>query len=153
VGHDRISLIYRSGGILGAALLRSGGGLVAEHPLPSGGAVLLRHPLGGEPVFLVASPGDSPSLTFFEFDGETWSPAGEPLFTGFLSRELHSSLGLRNRELLLMAAPEALLLYEPEGEARQTLEMRGYAWSNAHNGLACLAVSCEDGIVLYRIEE
>jgi hypothetical protein len=113
----------------------------------------LKHPLGGYPVFVVSGPGDSPSLTSFEFNGETWSPAGKALFPGFFPEELYSSLGLRNRELLLMVAPEALLLYEPESEARQTLETRGYARSSAHNGVVCLALSCEDGIVLYRIEE
>jgi hypothetical protein len=155
VGQDRISLIYRSGGLLGAALLRFGGGLVAEHPLPlpSGGAALLKHPLGGYPVFVVSGPGDSPSLTSFEFNGETWSSAGKMLFSGFFPEELYYSLGLRNRELLLMVASETLLLYEPESETRQTLEMRLYARSRAHNGVVCLALSCEDGIVLYRIEE
>jgi hypothetical protein len=153
--HDRISLIYRSGLAMGAALLRSGGGVITDDPLllPSGGAVLLKHPLGGEPAYVVSGSGESPSLTSFDFNGETWRPSGETRFPGFFPQELYPSLGFRNRELLLMTTPETLMLYEPESGARQTLEMKGYARSNAHNGVVCLAISSEDGIVLYRIEE
>jgi hypothetical protein len=155
--YDRISLIYRSGQTLGAALLRSGGGVIADEPLPvsSGGAALLKHPLGGNPLYAVSGPGprESLSLTALEFEGETWRSAGETRFPGFFPEELHSFLGLRSRDLLLMAAPEALMLYEPENGARQVLEMKGYARSRAHNGAVCLALSSEDGIVLYRIEE
>jgi hypothetical protein len=154
---DRISLLYRAGQTLGAALLGAGGGIIADGPLavPAGGAALFRYPPGESPLLVLpaAGPQENCALSMFEFDGETWRPAGEALFPGFFPEELYSPFGLRNRDLLLMVSAEALMLYEPASSGRQTLAMKSYAWSAAHNGVARLAVASTDGIVLCRIGE
>jgi hypothetical protein len=152
---DRISLLYRSGHTLGAALVRSGGGIISDGPLPvsAEGAVLLQPPLGENRVYVVSGSGESRSLSALAFDGAAWRPAAQAPIPELFPEELYGSLGLRNRELLLMASAEALLLYEGASAGRQLLRMNTYAWSAAHNGVARLVIASEDGIALCRIEE
>ncbi|MDR0597521.1 MAG: hypothetical protein LBG14_03330 [Treponema sp.] len=156
-GNNRISLIYRVDQILGAALLHTDGGIIADRPLPvsSGGAALFRQPPEENRVYALsrASPAESFLLSMFEFEGETWRPAGETRVSRFFPEKAHSPLGIRDEELLLMSSPEALMLYETETSKSQILEMENYALSNALNGVVYLAVSSEKGISLYRIGE
>jgi hypothetical protein len=151
----RISLIYRSGQTLGAALLNPGGGIIAEGPLPlsSGGSRLFHHPLGEARVYVLSGSGESRVLSLLELEGETWRPVWEARLPGFSPEELYSPLGVGNGDLLLLSSPEALMLYEAKGEGGQVLTMENYGQSGALNGVAYLAVSSEDGIALYRIGE
>ena len=156
-GSNRISLVYRADQTLGAALLHPDGGIIADRPLPvsPAGAALFRYPLGENRVYALsrASPAESFVLSMFEFEGETWRPAGETQVSRFFPEEAHSPLGIRDEELLLMSSPEALMLYETETSRGQILEMKKYALSNALNCVVYLAVSSEKGISLYRIGE
>jgi hypothetical protein len=153
----RISLIYRSGQSLGAALLHSDGGVIADRPLPvpAEGSRLFRHPLGDRRVYAAsgAASGDACALSLFEFEGETWRPAGDAQIPGFFPEEIHPPLGVRNNDLLLMGSPEALLLYETQGSGRQILKTENYGRSVALNGVVYLGVCSENGIALYRIGE
>jgi hypothetical protein len=157
VDNDRISLLYRSGGTLRAALLRAGGGIVADGPLPapSEGAALFRYPPGETAALVLpgAGPQKNCALSLFQFEGAAWRPAGETLIPGFFPAELYFPLGLRNRSLFLLVSAEALALYEPANSGWQALKTKSYARSLAYNGVVCLAVSSENGIALYRIGE
>jgi hypothetical protein len=156
-GGNRISLLYRSNQTLGAALLRPEGGIIADGPLPMPvqGAALFRHPLGENRVsaLSVAVSKEAGILTTLELEGETWRVAGEARFPGFFPEEVQFPVGIRNNGLLLMIAPEALMLYEAGASGVQTLETQNHARSATHNGVVYLAVSSKEGIDLYRIEE
>jgi hypothetical protein len=153
----RISLIYRSGQTLGAALLNPGGGIIADRPLPlpSGDSRLLRNPLGAAGVYALSESGSGEScvLSLLEFEGETWRPAWEAQLPGFFPEEIHAPLGVRNGDLLLLSSPEALMLCEAKGSGLQILKMESYGQSGALNGVAYLGVGSENGIALYRIGE
>jgi hypothetical protein len=153
--NDRVSLLYRSGQTLGAALLRSGGGIISDGPLAvsAEGAALFQHPLEERRVYVVSGSGESRFLSTFEFEGDIWRLAKKARLPGFFPDELHSPFGFWNRELLLMASTEALMLYEIDSSGWQTLKMKSYAWSAAHNGIALLVVASENGITLCRIKE
>jgi hypothetical protein len=151
----RISLLYRSDRILGAALLYPEGGIISDRPLPVSAerAALFQHPLGRTRMYAISGSGELRSLSTFEFEGGAWRLAGEAQIPGVSPEEIHSPLGFRNRELIPMASPEALMLYDAESSGRQILETTGYALSAAHNGVVYLAFSSEKGISLCRIEE
>jgi hypothetical protein len=147
----RISLLYRSDQILGAALLRPEGGIIADRPLPV--SALFQHPLGRNRVYALSGSGELRVLSTFEFEGGAWRLAGEARIPGFSPEEIHSPFGVLNEGLILMASPEALMLYDAESSGRQILDMTGYALSAAHNGVVYLALSSESGISLRRIQE
>jgi hypothetical protein len=151
----RISLLYRSGQTLGAALLRPDGGIIDDRPLPvsAEGAALFQHPLGRDHLYVLSCSGELSVLSTLEFEGETWRLAGETQIPRFFPEELHSIPGVMNDELILMVSPEALMLYETGSSGRQTVEMNSYARSFAHNGIVWLAAGSENGIALYRIGE
>jgi hypothetical protein len=153
----RISLLCRSDQTLVAALLHPEGGIIAEGPRPvrPRGAALFRHPLGESRVYAPSGAGSEEScdLSLFEFEGETWRPAGEARLPGFFPEEADSPLGLRKEGLLLLSSPRALMLYETESSGGQILEMESYDRSVAHNGVIYLGLSSENEIALYRIEE
>jgi hypothetical protein len=151
----RISLIYRSTQTLGAALLNPGGGIIVDKPLPlsSGGSRLFRNPLGTVGVYALSGSGESCVLSLFELEGETWRPVWEAPLSGFSPEEIHSPLGVRNEDLLLLSSPGAIMLYETKGSGGQVLTMENYGRSGALNGVVYLAVGSENGIALYRIEE
>jgi hypothetical protein len=157
VDRDRISLIYRSRQTIFAALIHPGGGIIAESPLPgaSKGAVLFRHPLGGNRACVVseAGSGELSVLSLLELESETWRLLGDVQFPSFFPEELHAPAGIRDNGLLLMVSPEALMLLETETSGRQIVEMENYDRTIALNGIAYLAASSADGIVLYRIGE
>jgi hypothetical protein len=156
-GDKGISLLYRSGQTLGAALLRPDGSIIADDPLPAppAGFGLFRYPPGESPVYALsgAGSGEGRSLSLFEFTGGVWHPAGDIQIPRFVPEEAYSPIGVRNEDLILLVSPEALMLYGTKSSDLQILEMESYARSAALNGVVYLAVSSEKGIALYRIGE
>jgi hypothetical protein len=154
---NRISLLYRSNQTIFAALINPDGGIIAESPLPgaAGGAALFRHPLMGSRVCAVseAGSGEVSVLSLLELKGETWRHLWDAQFPRFFPEELHCPTGVRDKGLLLMVSPEALMLFEPETSWRQILEMERHDLTIVLNGVAYLAASSADGIVLCRIGE
>jgi hypothetical protein len=154
---NRVSLIYRSGQTLNAVLLNPDGSIIADRQIPvlPEGAAIFRNPPGKSRVYASsgAGSGESCALSLFEFEGETWLPAGGAQIPGFFPEEMHSPIGIRDNELFLMGSPKALALYEIKTSARQILKTENHDRSAAHNGVVYLAVSSENGIDLRRIEE
>jgi hypothetical protein len=138
-------------------LLRIGGGIIDEEtlPVPAADVALFRHPLGENRLYAVSRAGSEELcvLSTLELDGEAWRLVGEAQLPRFFPEELHFLPGIRDNDLLLMASPEALMLYETGTSRGQILEMKNHAWSNALNGVVYLAVSSEEGIALRRIGE
>jgi hypothetical protein len=157
VDKDRISLIYRSGETLGAALLDSSGGVIDDRSLPvsAEGAVLFRSPLEGKRLRVLseAASKESSVLTTLEFEGEAWRPAGTALIPRFVPEEIDSLTGVRDGALFLMASPEKLMLLDIETFTTQTLEAQIHDRTGALNGVVYLAFYSQDGIALRRIEE
>ena len=151
----QISLLYRSGQTLGAALLRPEGGIIADRPLPvpAEGAALFQHPLGINYRHAFSGSGESGVLSTLEFEGGTWRLTGETQIPRFSPEEIHSLPGIRNDGLILMVSPEELMLYETGSSRGQILEATGHARSAALNGVVWLAASSENGIALCRIGE
>jgi hypothetical protein len=155
--HNRISLIYRSGETLGAALIDSAGRVIDDKPLPvSAEAVLLLHrPLGKNRLCALSQTGSTESsvLSTLEFEDETWRPAGTARIPRFVPEEIDFLSGVRDDALLLMASPGALMLLDLESSGTQILEAQSHGRTGALNGVVYLAAGSEDGIALRRIGE
>jgi hypothetical protein len=157
VDDNRISLIYRSNEMVGAALIDSAGGVITDGPLPvpAEGALLVRSPLEGKRLYALSQAGSKESsvLSTLEFEDETWRPAGTAQIPRFIPEEIDFLTGVRDDAFLLMASPEALMLLDIETSATQTLKGQIHDRTDALNSVVCLAVCSEDGIALYRIKE
>ncbi|MDR1248537.1 MAG: hypothetical protein LBK63_04455 [Treponema sp.] len=157
VDHKWISLIYRSNETVGAALIDPSGGVIADDPLPVPveSALLFRPSPEGSRLCALSEADSQKScvLSVFEFAGETWRSAGTVQLPRFIPEEVDFLTGIRKDDLLLMASPEALMLLDIESSEAQTLEAQNYDRTGALNGVVYLAVSSEDGIDLFRIEE
>jgi hypothetical protein len=155
--NDRISLIYRSNETAGAALINHAGGVIADRPLPvpAEGALLFQNPLEGRRLYALseADPQESCVLSTLEFEDETWRPAGTARIPRFIPEKIDFLTGLRDKGLILMASPEALMLLDLESSGTQTMEAQNHDRTGAHNGVVYLAVSSAGGIDLCRIEE
>jgi hypothetical protein len=157
VDRDRISLIYRSGETLGAALIDSAGSVIADGPLPASaeGALLFRSPLEGRRLYALSEAGSKESslLSVFEFGDEAWRPGETARIPRIIPEKIEFLTGVRDDRLLLMASSEGLVLLDLATFGAQILEAQSHDRTGALNGVVCLAVSSEDGIALYRIEE
>jgi hypothetical protein len=153
---DRVSLVYRSGQALFAALIDAKGGIIADGPLPGAapGAALFRHPLAHNRVCAVseAPSGELSILSVLEFEGETWRQTEEARIPRIVAGEIHSLAGVRNDGLFLVTSPEAIMLVDTATSASQIVETENHDATIALNGVVYLATSSEDGIVLCRIE-
>jgi hypothetical protein len=155
VDHNRNSLIYRSNETVGSVLINPAGGIIANGipAMPAEGALLFRSPLEGKRLYALSETGSKESslLSAFEFEDETWRPAGTARIPRLIPAEMDFLTGIR--DLLLMASPETLMLLDIKTSGAQILEAQNHDSTEALNGVVYLAFSSEDGITLCRIEE
>jgi hypothetical protein len=161
-GGNGLSLVYRDGQALRAALIRMDGGVAADAPLPmppnaaltSSSARFLRDNLDASRFYLASGGKDTARLFHFGLAGERWELLREMPIPGTVPTEIHSlgSLG-KGRETLLLVFPGAIVLCQTGSPGYQSIEAQTYARSIRLNGVVYLAAGSENGICLYRIEE